>query len=565
MALRRGISVILFPPPWRDAGGWTDLTADVESARWTSTSPGGFSGLELRLVPGRDIPPVYIDCLAEGTVPGSVQVWADGVLAWRGHLRERRYSPSGVLLGAVGPLSWLGLRQDWCCGWLEGDSEQWFPHPRPYDRYRYAVTHELEIRLPKDVQTGANTARGCLYYWAHRGLPPHERPQRFWRLTADFDCQLGVSPATYHAVIEGARGGPFGTYLGSPLWNRTTTGTGSIDLSLAAYDIDCLRLRLYCESIHTPSEDKYITLSNVKITFAEGGSGTPTTPMTSYMTVATALQYIVDTLASSYDTHDPDGLLSQTLAMLMVRPYMSRAQALAEVAALAPCVVDYGYYDEDDRFRIHAVSDDPDKVPSRLLRVVDGSRYETDIEDVSGSRALAVRVVYAQDDPANALHYTDSRYRLWHEYVDRAIGGLTPGLGTALDVLDLSDIVMTRSEAERAGDEYLAWQRVCRWQGSLTVQGALQTVDGQVVPAAALRSGDYLLVQRSDGSVVGPAWVTACEYESETDSATLTVGGSERDYVWRRRSLARRRGPVAPRVVTSSIATKGRYHGRRRD
>lgn len=561
MALRPGISVTLYPPLWRDAGGVRDLTPDVDSARWTSVAPGGYSGLEIRLVPGADVPPVYLDCIAEGATPGTVEVWADGQLAWYGYLQERRWSPAGVTLSAGGPLARLGVRQDWCAGWVEADTEQWFPHPRPYDRYRYTVTHELEIRLPKGVETGANTTRGCLYYWLNRGLPPYERPQRFHRLTFDFDAQLAVSPAVYHAVIEGAKGGPFGTYLGSPLWDRKTSGTGSADISLYTFDIDCLRLRLYCESINTPSEDKYVTLSNVRLTMSDGASAL--TPMTSYMTVLTALQYIVSTAAQTYDVHDPDGLLSQTLAMLMVRPYMSRAQALAEVASLAPCIVDYGWYDEPGLVRVHAVSDDVGKVPSHLLRMVRASDYDTDIEDVSGTRATAVRVVYAQDDPQNAPHYTDSRYRLWHEYVDRAVAG-TPGDNMVLDVLDLTDIVMTRAEAERAGDEYLAWQRICRWQGSLAVVGALRTVDGQVVPAACLRAGDYLLVQRDDGSTVGPAWVTSCEYESETDTATLTVGGSERDYVWRRRSQARTRGPVAPRVVTSSVATKGRYHGRRK-
>jgi hypothetical protein len=90
--------------------------------------------------------------------------------------------------------------------------------------------------------------------------------------------------------------------------------------------------------------------------------------------------------------------------------------------------------------------------------------------------------------------------------------------------------IMNLAQAELVGGLVLAQAGTIRWRGSVNVQGWAEVDGGEVLPAALMRAGDYVIVEDDPAGDTRPRLVMNSQFGSDDGAAKLSVGAPP-DYV----------------------------------
>jgi hypothetical protein len=250
-------------------------------------------------------------------------------------------------------------------------------------------------------------------------------------------------------------------------------------------------------------------------------------------TDATAIQektYSVDNVMANIGTAtglavttDTDTL--DTLTHAVIRPYMTYADALSEIAALNSVAFDWGFWGTEffatERPAVVAI-------PAGHRYIIDGATtpgIEVDLHEQPDGYADYVRVVYA--DRAGGT-YPDGT-------ILQTVRPSDPGWTDAskrVAILDLSGTTMDAAAAAAAGDQYLEWAAANREQGTVTVRVPyLPLAEGGEKLAIYAKAGDWLGVSQIAAHEAAPLLITGVDVDADSGTVTLSIGENKNEFV----------------------------------
>jgi hypothetical protein len=504
-----------------------------------------------------------------------------------------------------------GLRGDFRRTWGDGDPSRWFEMSSG-GVFEVDVDGKLDIRLPAG-QTAKNGAAKSLYYWLDDGMGSAADDIGYF-IGLVGGRVLDKDSAAWHAELLSSDSPWGTWTVEESWDNETVSDGTPLLVTMASEGVKALRLKLYVDTAASTgtTADRYIRLSSFSVLGADfttgwndlTTAGTPTRiradaahglktgdrifingfgttpdisgwrtvtvidadeftiPITTTIGTSDTFQWFVgpridavladiavtDNLATDSDVQS--GGIGNVNWSFNVRPHMSRAEAIEQVAAMHSSPLSYGFWDDATFFchenpyanaRVYLIDSTAPGIDAEVFRATEESPTHVKLlygfRDVVGGSEIypegTVLSVYRPSEP----YWDDAAYVLdvWDEW---------------------SDVLLETAQAEAIGDQILSWISANQYEGTVTI--ATPTVTDTSAGAglqaerntAYIRAGDFLV----DLSLAETAlWrVTSMEMDVDSGVATLGIGETRAEFV-------ARMVPRRPRKVIGKKRVNGKW------
>jgi hypothetical protein len=456
----------------------------------------------------------------EITAGEDVKLWDGTLLLWDGKLKPPMPvsgDESALVIDAAGPLD-LG-KQDagYIATFVDADPSNWTISSKASKAFGCDTEGGPSIKHTKGRGVEAGKGAG-VWYWVNGG----KKNVAIDHCEFSSASSIDVGSVHWFARFQVATS-PWSTWTTVKEWNNETLSgtairipeTPGMSFAEAGYaNVYAVKILLICDT--DLSADESTNTRWVDLVDPQVFVNVDVEPRVDQVlsSIAADLGY-VDQVVEPIDT---------TLSSLAFLDPTTRSAAMEQTALMHPGEVEWGW-----RGGIFYCRPKPSAPDDRTRwYVIDTRRCEWGVVSDEARRVDYVAVTYLiKGHPTIPQGTPQVVYR-----------PTTPTDSTArVGTLDMTDYgPMTTAAAQDAGDQWLTWNDSQAKAGPVSgFGGALRTVDGLWVPSCHARNGDW--IQPLDLFNVGPLYITGVEVNGIED-VTLYIGGSERDYVYRPRSIA---------------------------
>jgi len=573
-------------PPETAGQDWIQRTptatwGSVEGLRFSTTMPGGFASCSWQIHSTTPTQAYW------GVYKGYyVKVTHSALTLFEGRIVEviPTSGPEGVVQFECGGFyDVMGSNEAYCRTWVDSDISAWIAHPESGSQYD--LTNDICLRVKAEARRKYAYDNGAGFYYPVNGFM---RPdQHATAVTADFVENLDDANWTWY--VDGHTNWLNTLNAGSPFYSRSneTDDLNDWGVPCQGWTSHCLFAYLW-NAENPPAElsaaqyirfndlevhcgSKYGSVTSVTahgtapvvttaadhlfatddtVVFADLSAGTADPPLnaheyivtvtgartftvlcdnddartggywacTSHPTIDRCMSDIVADVFSDTVTYDTE-TIGSPLGHARIMPFTTPRDALDEFASQAVTRFDYGFWD-GFTFRCKALSD-PDTTTNHWHWDEEASGFTWDIHTDTETQIDHVTILYLAD--GSVATYPKGQPKILS----------VPAAPTGTDrvaLLDLSEVMMTATEADNAADQYLLWAKSDVHSGSAECStGYVTRGDSVVKPAAYVRAGQYVVGTNYSATKL---LITETEYDVESATLTLSVGGYRPDFVY---------------------------------
>ena len=481
-------------------------TCDVSGLSCLTEVPGGYISLDCEVA--AEAPWVMPSPVM--TLGAEVSLTYRGREVWRGEIValdwQMRDGEPAVLLQAAGYAARLQRHSVAAYTVADADVSQWW---NPDDgNQQISSDNQGQLLLYVNIGTAIEAGKGQSWrYWLNSGLAD----QGIDRVTYDVDWNLGAT--NWHAALAAAAH-PWGTTWANLRTWTNTTGTQAAQSTTVGSGYSALRLRMWSSSSVTTSSSRWIRLTNLTV---RPVSYTPYAPAIIADLIGRVIPGVTTTSVASGTELAHWAAREPTTVADMVSDLIHRGSSYGRGWALYGTTL---WMRADDG---SSGADRAVVVPAET--VIDDSITYADEQSVD-----AVVVLYATDGttgsyPRGALSvasYPSTATPWWHYATSRVA------------YLDMSDVVMSSSEAAALAQAQYQRRSISVYEGSLTlpIDAALTAATGDTWYPAWLRPYYHTLQRpyarrRGDaGDRLPLVWRLEIDADSETVTLDVTPSGT---------------------------------------